>query len=178
MQEDDFGVTNEAFCQIFGEIPLDSSNDVDDFLTKATAFCNDKLLGSLGCMILVDNDTFEANHDRVHQAIRELNYGGIAVNTIPPNIWLNAYLIWGGNNETTEDFVSGVGNFGNALNFDNVVKAVLIDDFHSTSFEFTNRARVNHLLENVSHFAIDQSWGHFARLAGHMTVDSLRRKDF
>jgi acyl-CoA reductase-like NAD-dependent aldehyde dehydrogenase len=178
MQEDDFGVTNEAFCQIFGEIPLDTSNDIDDFLTQATAFCNDKLLGSLGCMILVDNDTLEANNDRVQQAIRELNYGGIAVNNIPPNIWLNAYLIWGGNNETTENFVSGVGNFGNALNFDNVVKAVLMDDFHATSFEFTNRAGVNHLLENVSYFSIDQSWGHFARLAGQMMVDGMRGKDF
>jgi hypothetical protein len=74
--------------------------------------------------------------------------------------------------------VSGVGNFGNALNFENVVKAVLIDDFHSTSFEFTNRAGVNHLLENVAHFSIDQSWGHFARLAGQMTIDSFKRKDF
>jgi hypothetical protein len=55
---------------------------------------------------------------------------------------------------------------------------VLIDDFHSTSFEFTNRARVNHLLENVSHFAIDQSWGHFAKLAGQMMMDGVRGKDF
>lgn len=178
VQEDDFAVKNEAFCQIFSELPLDTSNDVDAFLTKATAFCNDKLLGSLGCMILVDNDTFSAHHDRVHQAIRELNYGGIAVNTIPPNIWLNAYLIWGGNNESKDDFVSGVGNFGNALNFDNVVKAVLIDDFHSTSFEFTNRAAVHNMLRNVSHFSIDQSWGQLARLIGQMTVDNLRRKDF
>jgi len=176
--EDDFAVTNEAFCQIFSEIPLDTSNDVDDYLTKATAFCNDKLLGSLGCMVLVDNDTFKNNDARVNQAIRELNYGGIAVNTVPPNIWLNAYLIWGGNNETTEDFVSGVGNFGNALNFDNVSKAVLIDDFSATSFEFTNRSRVEHLLENLSLFSVDQSWGSFAKLAGQMTVDNFRRKDF
>jgi cystathionine beta-lyase/cystathionine gamma-synthase len=59
-----------------------------------------------------------------------------------------------------------------------VVKAVLINDFHSTSFEFTNRTRVNHLLENVSYFSIDQSWGHFAKLAGQMVVDSVRGKDF
>ena len=178
ISENDFAVTNEAFCQVFSEIPLDVSTDTDEFLTRATDFCNNKLLGSLGCMVLVDNDTFENKEGRVHQAINELNYGGIAVNDVPPNIWLNAYLTWGGCGETTSDFVSGVGNFGNALNFDNVKKSVIINDFNSTSFELTNRKRVEHLLENVSYFSIDQSWGHFAKLAGQMMVDNFKGKDF
>lgn len=178
LAEDDFAITNEAFCQIFGEIPLDVQNDVDEFLTKATNFCNTKLLGSLGCMILVDGDTYQKHSDRVHQAVNELEYGGIAVNTVPPNIWMNAYLTWGGNGESTENFVSGVGNFGNAMNFENIEKSVLIDDFHSTSFELTNRKRVKHMLRNISYYSIDQSWGHFAHLAGQMVVDGLRKKDF
>ncbi|NAY91094.1 aldehyde dehydrogenase family protein [Muricauda sp. JGD-17] len=178
LSEDDFAIKNEAFCQIFGEIPLDTSEDTGDFLTKATDFCNNKLLGSLGCMILVDNKTLKANEARVHQAIRELNYGGIAVNDIPPNIWLNGYLTWGGCGETTADFISGVGNFGNPLNFENVKKSVLINDFNATSFEFTNRKRVEHLVENVSYFNTDQSWGHFLKLAGQMTIDNLKGKDF
>ena len=176
--EDDFAITNEAFCQVYSEIPLDASIDTDEFLTKATDFCNNQLLGSLGCMILVDNDTLEKNEARVNQSIEELNYGGIAVNDVPPNIWLNAYLTWGGCGETTADFVSGVGNFGNALNFDNVKKSVIINDFTATSFELTNRKRVEHLLENVSYFAIDQSWGHFAKLAGQMMIDNFKGKDF
>jgi hypothetical protein len=178
IKEDDFAVTNEAFCQIFSELPLDTESNVDVFLSKATDFCNNKLLGSLGCMILVDGDTLKNNEARVQQAINELNYGGIALNTIPPNVWLNAYLTWSGNGETTKDFVSGVGNFGNALNFENIVKSVLVDDFHSTSFEFTNRAKVINLLKNVSYFSIDQSWSHFAKLAGQMVVDGFKGKDF
>ena len=176
--EQDFAVTTEAFCQVFSELPLDTENDVDDFLTKATAFCNDKLLGSLGCMILVDNTTFKANEPRVHQAVRALNYGGIAVNNIPPNIWLNPYLTWGGCGETTDDFVSGVGNFGNGLNFENVVKSVIIDDFAAQAFQLTNRRQVDHLLVNASKFSVDQSWGKFAKLAGQMMVDGLYGKDF
>ena len=178
VKEEDFAVTNEAFCQIYSEVPLDTSEDVNDFLNAATSFCNNKLLGSLGCMILVDNNTIKANENRVRQAIRELNYGGIAVNTVPPNIWLNAYLTWGGNGERTEDFVSGVGNFGNALNYENIEKSVLIDDFHSTSFELTNRKRVQNMLKNASYYSIDQSWRHFAKLAGAMVADSFRGKDF
>lgn len=176
--EDDFAVTNEAFCQVFSELPLDTANEADDFLTKATAFCNDKLLGSLGCMMLVDNDSFKANEARVHQAVQELNYGGIAVNNIPPNIWLNAYLTWGGCGEATENFVSGVGNFGNGLNFENIVKSVIIDDFAAQAFQLTNRRQVDHLLVNASRFSVDQSWGKFAKLAGQMVFDGMRGKDF
>ena len=176
--EDDFAVTHEAFCQIFSEVPLDTANEASDFLSKATAFCNCKLLGSLGCMILVDGDTFAAHEDRVHQAINELNYGGIAVNTIPPNVWLNAYLTWGGNGETTENFVSGVGNFGNALNFESISKSVLIDDFNAAGIAMTNRKQVDHMMENAAMFAIDQSWNRFAKLVGQMMIDGMHRKDF
>ncbi|CUI85824.1 aldehyde dehydrogenase family protein [Cognatishimia activa] len=178
IKEDDFAVTNEAFCQIFSELPLDTENTAEDFLTKATVFCNDKLLGTLGCMLLVDNTTLKANEDRVHQAVNELNYGGIAVNNIPPNIWLNGYLTWGGCGETTENFVSGVGNFGNGLNFENIKKSVIIDDFAADTFALTNRKQIDHLLVNASKFSVDQSWGKFAKLAGQMVVDGLRRKDF
>ena len=178
VKEDDFAVTNEAFCQIFSEVALDIPTGVNDFLTSVTDFCNNKLLGSLGCMILVDNDTYKKHEGRIHQAVNELNYGGISVNTIPPMIWMNAYLTWGGNGETKENFISGVGNFGNAMNFENVEKSVIIDDFNSSSFELTNKKRVDHMLENAAYFSIDQSWGHFARLAGAMVMDGFRGKDF
>ena len=178
IREDDFAVSNEAFCQIFSELPLDTENNADDYLTKATAFCNTKLLGSLGCMILVDDDTFKTRENRVMQAVNELNYGGIAVNTIPPNIFMNAYLTWGGCNESKEDFVSGVGNFGNAHNYENVIKSVLIDDFNAQGMLMTNKKLMEHLFTNASYFNIDQSWGHFVKLAGQMVMDNFRGKDF
>ena len=137
-----------------------------------------QLLGSLGCMVLVDDDTFKAREDRVIQAVNELNYGGIAVNTIPPNIWLNPYLTWGGNGETTENFVSGVGNFGHALNFENITKSVLIADFNAPGLAMTNRKLANNMLENAAMFGIEQSWVRFIKLAGQMMVDNLRKKDF
>jgi len=178
ISESDFAITNEAFCQVFGETALDISAEVDDFLSKATEFCNSKLLGTLGCMILVDNETLKTHESRISQAIRELDYGGIAVNDIPPNIWLNGYLTWGGCNESKKDFVSGVGNFGNPFNYENVKKSVILNDFNATSFELTHRKGVENLLENASYFSVDQSWGNFFKLATQMTVDSLKRKDF
>lgn len=176
--EDDFAVTHEAFCQIYCEVPLDACSNATDFLVKATDFCNDKLLGSLGCMILIDNDTMKSHEAALNNAVTNLNYGGIAVNDVPPNIWLNAYLTWSGCGETTENFISGVGNFGNAFNFENVKKSVILNDFSATSFELTNRQATEHLLENMSYFSIDQSWGHFAKLAGQLMVDGFKKKDF
>lgn len=178
INEDDFAVKNEAFCQILSEIALDTENNVDDYLTKATAFCNDRLLGTLGCMILVDNDTMKNHETRIHKAINELNYGGIAVNTIPPNVFMSAYLTWGGCNESKEDFVSGVGNFGNAHNYENVIKSVLIDDFNAQGMLMTNKTLMEHLFTNSTYFAIDNSWTHFAKMAGQMVVDGFKNKDF
>lgn len=178
VKEDDFAITHEAFCQIISEIPLDTESNVEDYLTKAITFCNNKLLGTLGCMILVDNDTFKTNEHRIMQAVNELNYGGIAINTIPPNIFLSAYMTWGGCNESIEDFVSGVGNFGNAHNYENIVKSVLIDDFNSQGMLMTNKKLMEHLYTNSTYFMIDNSWGHFAKLAGQMMLDSCRKKDF
>lgn len=171
--EDDFAIHNEAFCQVICELPLDTDDDAEAFLTHAVPFCNEQLLGSLGCMLLVDNQTFAKHEKLVHQAVQDLNYGGITVNNVPPNVWLNAYLTWGGCGETTEDFVSGVGNFGNGLNFENVIKSVIIDDFEATAFSLTNRKQFEHLLVNASKFSVDQSWGHFSKLAVQMVVDGF-----
>lgn len=156
IKETDFAVSNEAFCQIYSEISLDTSEDINDFLTKAIDFSNNKLLGSLACMILVDDETFKNNERRVRQATNELNYGGISVNTMPPNIWTVANLTWGGNGETTENFVSGVGNFGNGLNFENVTKSVLIDEFNSPNISLTSREEVDQLYEQINQFSLAQ----------------------
>lgn len=55
--EDSFAVKNEAFCQIMNEVALDVPASAADFLPAATEFCNTKLLGTLGCMILIDEKT-------------------------------------------------------------------------------------------------------------------------
>lgn len=178
VEEDDFAIQNEAFCQIISEVPLDTENDAKDFLTKATQFANSKILGSLGCMVLIDNDTMKAHEDSLYQALNELNYGGISVNTIPPNVFMNAYLTWGGCNELKEDFVSGVGNFGNAHNYENIVKSVLVDDFNSQGMLMTNKKMMDHVFTNSAYFAIDNSWGHFAKMAGQMVIDGFKKKDF
>lgn len=175
---DDYAVKHEAFCQIMSEIQLNTENNAADFLAKATAFCNEKLTGTLGCIIVIDNETKQEKQVALEKALMELQYGGISVNCTPPLIWFNAYLTWGGCNETEETFVSGFGNFGNALNFENVEKSILIDDFNAAGFSYTNRKLSQHMNENMTEFSIENSWGKLMKMAGTMMVDNLRKKDF
>ena len=130
-EEDGYAARNEAFCQVVSEIPLDVPATIHDFLPHAVEVSNNKLLGTLACMILIDDATRSTNQEVLDQAITTLNYGGITINTIPPRIFFNPYLTWGGCNETKETFVSGIGNFGNVMNFENVEKSILYDQFIS-----------------------------------------------
>lgn len=94
LEEDSYAVENEAFCQIVGEVPLDVPANAGDFLAAATTFCNEKLLGTLGCYIVVDEDTKKANGGVLDKAVTELSYGGIGINVIPPMVFLNPFLTW------------------------------------------------------------------------------------
>ncbi|MBP2622015.1 aldehyde dehydrogenase family protein [Streptococcus panodentis] len=154
MDKSAYGVTHEAFCQIMGEVALDVPATAEAFLPAATAFANDALLGTLGCMILIDDET-RANHEDAFQtALSELNYGGITVNTTPPMVWFNAYLTWGGCKETKENFVSGIGNFGNALNFEQVEKSILIEQFAATGFLYNDRQATDAMNQQVINFTL------------------------
>ncbi len=146
----DHAVINEAFCQILGEVALDTEPTVEAFLDKAVEFVNNELLGSLAAMIVVDNETHKAKHKIIKQVVLDLHYGGVAVNTVPPNIWLNPYITWGGYGESEDNVVSGVGNFGNCLNYNNVVKSVLIDDFDSPGIPLVNREAAAEMFKQMT----------------------------
>ena len=178
VDENGYAVSHEAFCQIIDEVPLDVAANASEFLPRATEFCNEKLLGSLGCMILIDEDTQKAHSSALDTAITELNYGGIAVNTAPPFIFLSPYLTWGGN-EDGKELVSGSGNFGNLLCYENIEKSILTDKFMSPGHMLrTNQKAFDHLAENMARYAMDPSWKNLTKMMGTAVVDSFRGKDF
>lgn len=149
-----YGVKHEAFCQIMGEVAVDVPANAEDFLPAATKFANEELLGTLGCMILIDDETCAAHQAALDTVLNELNYGGITVNTTPPMVWFNAYLTWGGCKETEETFVSGFGNFGNALNFEGVEKSILVDQFAAQGFRYDDREATDAMNRQMVNFVI------------------------
>ena len=52
-----------------------------------------------------------------------MNYGRIAINTMPPFIFLNHYLTWDGH-DSDKNLVSGHVNFGNLLCYKNIEKPI------------------------------------------------------
>jgi hypothetical protein len=177
-EEQGYATANEAFCQIIDEVPLDTDGTADDFLPKAVAFCNAHLLGTLGSCILIDEDTKKTHQAALDQAVTDMEYGAIAINTMPPFIFLSPWLTWGGNEEGKE-FVSGHGNFGNAMSFENVEKSIMTDGFMSPGHMIqTNKAAFDHMATNMARYAVEPSWGNLTRLMGGAIADSFRHKDF
>ncbi len=173
-----YATANEAFCQIISEVPLDVPANAADFLPEAVAFCNTHLHGTLGSCILIDEDTKKAHQAVLDQAVTDMEYGAVAINTMPPFIFLSPWLTWGGNEEG-KAFVSGVGNFGNAMGFEQVEKSIMTAGFMSPGHMVkANKTAFDHMAENMARYAVEPSWMNLTRLMGGAIKDSFRHKDF
>ena len=176
--QDGFAIHNEAFCQVVSEVALDVPSDAEAFLPAAVAFCNEKLLGTLGASILVDGDTLKAHSTTVDRAVTQLCYGAIGVNTMPAGVWAIPYLTWGGNEEGRE-FVSGRGNFGNPLGYENVEKSIVFSGFTSPGhLMMDNKRGWLDLSNRFARYTVNPTWRRFIALAGTAVGGRLRRPDF
>jgi hypothetical protein len=86
--------------------------------------------GISAASIIVDDKTRKAHASTAVDAVTRLRYGAIGVNAMPPVISVNPALTWCGNEEDRE-FVSGRGNFGNLLGYENVEKSIATGGFMS-----------------------------------------------
>lgn len=178
VEEDGFAVKNEAFCQVMNEVALDVAAAAEAFLPKAVEFCNTKLLGTLGSCILIDEDTLAAHRETLEQAVTDMEYGAVAVNTMPPFVFLSPYLTWGGNEEG-KAFVSGHGNFGNLLCYENVEKSIIYAGFTSPGhMMMTNKSVFDKLAANMARFSMAPTWKNLTKLTAGAVVGSLKGKDF
>ncbi|WP_217354632.1 hypothetical protein [Ruegeria atlantica] len=88
------------------------------------------------------------------------------------------WLTWGGNEEGKE-FVSGVGNFGNAMCFENVEKSILTAGFMSPGHMIkTNKGAFDTLATEMASYAVEPSWRNLTCLMGGAIMGGFRRKDF
>ncbi|WP_405537635.1 aldehyde dehydrogenase family protein [Streptomyces sp. NBC_00075] len=170
-----FALENEAFCQVMSEVALDVAPDAGTFLPAAVEFANEKLLGTLAATILIDEDTRKAHAATVDRAVTELRYGAIGVNTMPPVVWTNPYLIWGGNEEGRE-FVSGRGNFGNLLGYENAEKSIVVSGFTSPGhLIMTSKRGWLDLSTRFARYAVRPTWPRLFALAFAATRAGFRR---
>lgn len=99
---------------------------VEEYLSNAVEFANDRLVGNLGANLLVDPDTARKHRSALDATVADLKYGCIGVNAWAGVVFLTSRAAWGayaGN--TLADIQSGAGVVHNSLMLGHPQKNVL-----------------------------------------------------
>lgn len=161
----DFALKHEAFCQIIDEVTLDTKPQANDFLINATNFCNTKLFGTLACSILINKNTEKIYSKELKTTIKNLNYGSIAINTMPIYVWLNPKLKWGGSKNENK-LESGSKSFGNLMCIENSEKSIIYNRFSSNKYlAIMNKSTWFKLSTKLAKYSIKPSWYRLFKLA-------------
>jgi acyl-CoA reductase-like NAD-dependent aldehyde dehydrogenase len=129
----DICFTTEAFCGVFGELPLPSA-DIADYLKRAVAFANDSLWGSLNATLIVHPSTL---HDpdaaaAVERAVADLRYGTVSINHWSALGFALGVTPWGAfPGQARNDIGSGNDFAHNSLMFSCVEKTVIRAPFRA-----------------------------------------------
>jgi acyl-CoA reductase-like NAD-dependent aldehyde dehydrogenase len=119
--------TEESFCSVIASVQIGSA-DAIDFIKAATEFANNHLWGTLNATLIVHPKTLkDANTNAAfEQAICQLKYGAISVNTFIGLVFSAATTPWGAYpDSTSKDIQSGNGFVHNTLMLEGIEKAVL-----------------------------------------------------
>ncbi|HEX9888353.1 MAG TPA: aldehyde dehydrogenase family protein [Nitriliruptorales bacterium] len=167
--EDDIAFSTEAFCGVFGEVPLDATQSVPDFLDRAVAFCNDRLWGTLSACILIhprqlrDPDVALA----ADRAIAELRYGSVVVNHWAAVAYGLVSTTWGAYpGHGIDDIQSGRGVVHNSFLLEDASKSVVRGPFTMTPkpLWFTGHRNAEATARTLCEFEADPSPARIPRL--------------
>jgi aldehyde dehydrogenase (NAD(P)+) len=124
-REDEPMFRTEPFCAVLGETALDADGP-DDFLARATAFCNDRLWGTLCATVFVHPRTERECAAALDRAVLGLRYGAVAINHWPGLVYGLVSPPWGGHpSSTLSDIRSGIGWVHNTFLLRDAEKSVL-----------------------------------------------------
>ena len=127
--DDEFYFHNEVWGGTIIFKLLDS-NSVNDFIKKATIFCNDELWGNLGCTVLIKPKTERAYKNEFNEMIDNLKYGTVAINEWCALGFAIPSLPWGGYpGNKDSDIQSGQGYVHNSFLFESPLNGVVRTDF-------------------------------------------------
>lgn len=119
----------EVFAPVLASTRLEHG-DPADFLAAAVHFANHRLDGTLGANLLIHPETASRLGDRFTDAVTDLRYGCVAINTWTGFGFAQPRLPWGGyQGESSQEGGSGTGVVHNALMFDHPEKAVVTGAF-------------------------------------------------
>ncbi|MFD9099153.1 aldehyde dehydrogenase family protein [Streptomyces collinus] len=118
-------LTDEVFASALGVVRLPGESPAH-FLRHAVDFANTVLTGTLGATLIVHPRTERTHPHAMHDALAELRYGTIGVNTWSGVNYLLGYTPWGAHpGHTRQAIGSGTGVVNNAFMLQDVEKTVL-----------------------------------------------------
>ncbi|MBP6832837.1 MAG: aldehyde dehydrogenase family protein [Deltaproteobacteria bacterium] len=125
-KEEELFIT-EPFCPILSETSLEAS-DAAAFLKAATAFCNDRLWGTLSAVLIIHPRT-EAEPGvsaALYDAIDQLRYGAVGINQWTGLVYGLVTTPWGAHpSSTLKNVQGGLGWVHNTFMLEGIEKVVL-----------------------------------------------------
>jgi len=158
-EADHLAFTEEAFCPVSATTEL-PGDDAGEFLARAVAFCNEKVMGTLNATILIDSVTLDALSDVMDAAVAGLEYGSVGVNLWGGASYALGATLWGGYpGATLEDIQSGIGFVHNGRLIDRPQKTVLWAPFHQFPKPpwFITHRNTNRAMRYFAEFEADPS---------------------
>jgi acyl-CoA reductase-like NAD-dependent aldehyde dehydrogenase len=156
----EYALTEEAFCGILATVSIESQS-APDFLIQAVEFANDRLWGTLSCMVIIDPRTAQKYRSEFERAIANLQYGAIGVNIWSAMLFYFGSTTWGaypGN--TLADIGSGIGFVHNSYLFDRPQKSIVYAPFRifPTPPWFANHQNLLGMARQLLKFEAYPSW--------------------
>lgn len=127
----EFCFNTEFFGAVLAETTL-PGDDAATFLRNATAFCNEKLQGTLGGTIIVHPGTMDQLGSAFDRTVSELRWGSVGINVWNAAAFLLPQATWGAYpGHTHADVQSGIGVVHNSYLFERPEKTVVRGSFYS-----------------------------------------------
>jgi hypothetical protein len=161
--------SSEAFCALTAETSLDATTPTQ-FVSRAVAFCNDVLWGTLSMTILAHPRelTDEGTGPAIERAVADLRYGSIGVNLWHAMSFALGTTTWGAYpGHDAGDIQSGRGVVGNAYMFARPQKSVVRGPFvaRPRPAYFATSRRSAPALRRLVDFEAAPSWAKVPGLA-------------
>jgi hypothetical protein len=154
--------STEPFCSILSEVTL-PEREPAAFLKAATAFCNDKLWGTLSASIYIAPRVEQSSEGKtaLDMAVDELRYGLVGINHWPGVAYGCLTPPWGGHpSATLTNIQSGLGFVHNTFMIEGIEKGVLrgpLTVFPKPPWFITN-PRAHKVAERIVRFETEPSW--------------------
>jgi acyl-CoA reductase-like NAD-dependent aldehyde dehydrogenase len=119
--------TTEPFCPILSETSLDAASPAE-FLSAATAFCNDRLWGTLSAVLLIHPKTEQEPGvaEALYTAVDQLRYGAVGINQWTGLVYGLVTPPWGAHpSSTLKNVQGGLGWVHNTFMLEGIEKVVL-----------------------------------------------------